>query len=67
MGSAQELRPIFQRRHTAPDRGECRVHDRVNGGRYVFHGGANIDTNGQNITIAQTLNAPSGLGVSAIP
>lgn len=33
---------------------------------YVFPGGANIDTNGQNISIAQPLVAPSGLGVTSI-
>ncbi|RYD70858.1 MAG: PEP-CTERM sorting domain-containing protein, partial [Verrucomicrobiaceae bacterium] len=33
---------------------------------YVLQGGANIDTNGQNITIAQPLNAPFEKGISAI-
>lgn len=33
---------------------------------YVRPGGANIDTNGQNITIAQSLVAPINSGVSAI-
>lgn len=32
----------------------------------VFAGGAKIDTNGQNITIAQPLLAPTGSGVTAI-
>ncbi|MDB6170915.1 MAG: sorting protein [Chthoniobacteraceae bacterium] len=33
---------------------------------YVFQGGAKIDTNNQNITIAQPLLAPDGSGVSSI-
>jgi autotransporter-associated beta strand protein len=33
----------------------------------VYQGGARIDTNGQNITIAQPLNPPTGLGITAIP
>ncbi|HET6410355.1 MAG TPA: autotransporter-associated beta strand repeat-containing protein, partial [Chthoniobacteraceae bacterium] len=34
---------------------------------YVYQGGARIDTNGQAITIAQPLSAPTGLGITSIP
>ena len=34
---------------------------------YVYGGGATIDTNGSNVTISQSLLAPPGAGVSAIP
>jgi autotransporter-associated beta strand protein len=38
-----------------------------NSGAYVYPGGAVIDDNGFNITIAQNLLAPSGSGVSGVP
>ncbi len=36
------------------------------GGAYVYSGGATLDDNGQTITIAQPLIAPTGLGITAI-
>jgi autotransporter-associated beta strand protein len=38
-----------------------------NSGAYVYPGGAVIDDNGFNITIAQNLLAPAGNGVSGVP
>ena len=35
------------------------------GGAFVYSGGAKIDTNGYDITIAEPLKAPTGDGVSA--
>src|SRR6202042_762679 len=35
-------------------------------GAFVYQGGANIDTNGNNITISQALLAPSGSGVNSV-